>query len=516
MKQFLLLFSTFACIQSGLQGQTIIPLADELILPQYAYFGGVSNAHRVPFACRLKLTGLVATGVYRYQVGLSSNAGLTAPPATGQQAPGQMYRINNAVNPNYGHITGFTVNKSIAGSALQNDQMNALFTTSFSGSFTADAAGVYTGWFAAVPIGAAGQAKNTDAYFYVQLSGAGNTTFTQSYRTTSTIRLLDYTNDATGCTPLLGTSNVGGEKMVTLYDNTAGTGRPLYCTFTENNNNPAAATPGALNEGTLWNNPVLYPTIDGVSGSWAAIIPNSLSGGVKAINFLNIADASTVPLSNSPTPNISSSGTWNGVATASPAGDSTSPITINSIAAATLPVNLLHFTAKSTGEGIYLQWTTAQEVNNKYFEVRRAGQDGRTFEPIGKVLGSNNSQVNKQYQFVDRTPFTGVNYYQLAQVDVDGKTNFSRTVAIKNGVTGKSIKLVSSSSAELVVSVHLPEAQVGSIVFTDIVGRVVYNRSVSLIRGENLVRVPLTAHHLQTGVLSFSGGNERMTLKLIR
>ncbi len=328
-----------------------IPVSDELILPQYAYYGGVSNAHRVPFACRLKLTGLTPNGNYRYMTGLSSNPNLTF--GAGNQAPGQMYRINNTSNT-YGFITGFTVNKAIGGSGpLQNDMMYTAFTNSYYGSFTADASGNYTGWFSAVPTGGTGQAKNSNAYFYVQTSAAGGTSFTTSYRTTSTITLLDYTNDATGCTPLLGTSDVGGEKMVTIYNNTASAGRPLYCTFTESNNNPGATPAGALTEGSLWNNPAIYPVVDGVSGSWAAIVPNSLIDGVKAINFLNIADASVITLSNAPRPNTSEDGRWYGVNTANPAGDSTAPIRINSIA-----VPVFYPITSNTDLSLISNWTS--------------------------------------------------------------------------------------------------------------------------------------------------------------
>ncbi len=305
--------------------QTVIPVGDELILPQYAYFGGTSVgvAHRMPFVCRLKLTGLTASTTYRYMTGMSSINNLAT------QAPGNMYRINNA-SGTFGFVTGFAVTKAINSTELNNDEMRT-DATSRHGRFTTDASGNYTGWFASVPTNSTGQSNGSDVYMYLNLNAGGaSTTLTQSYRTTSTVKLLNYSSvpgNAAGCTALLGTSDVGAEKMVTIYDNTAGTGRPLYCTFTENNNSG-----GALNEATLWTNPNIYGFVDGVNGSWAAIVPNSLSGGVKAINFLDIATGNAITLSNSPKPNTSNNGSWNGISTANPAGDSTVPIKINSIA----------------------------------------------------------------------------------------------------------------------------------------------------------------------------------------
>jgi hypothetical protein len=251
--------------------QTVIPTEDELVLPQYAYYGGtgVGVANRMPLVVRLKLTGLTPGATYRYFTGMSNNAAATA------QTPGNMYRINNGLSvQGYGHITGFAVTKAINSTELNFDEMQTGTTPSRHARFNADANGNYTGWFACVPVGnAAQQPIGGDVYFYVQMNDGGSgTTLNKSYRTTSTIKLLNYSStpgDANGCTALIGTSDVGDEKMVAIYDNTAGTGRPLYCTFTENNNNE-----GNLNESFLWTNPVIYPAVDGKSGSWAAIIPN--------------------------------------------------------------------------------------------------------------------------------------------------------------------------------------------------------------------------------------------------
>jgi hypothetical protein len=494
---------------AALQAQTVIPASDELLLPQYAYYGGTTASHRVPFLCRLKITGLTPGSTYRYFTGMSSNASATT------QTPGNMYRINNGVSGNgFGHITGYTANKAINSSEINNDEMQTAFTSGASrhGRFTADGSGSYTGWFASGPVGnAAQQANGTDVYFYVQLNDGGSgTTLFQSFRTTSTIKLLNYSSvagDPTGCTPLLGTSTVGDEKIVAIYDNATGTGRPLYCTFTENNNQG-----GALSEGTIWNNPVIYPAVDAVSGSWAAIIPNNLSGGVKAINFLNIPDAS--PVLNSP--NISNDGTWNGVSTVNPAGDSTKPIVINSIAGGSLPVNLLSFRGQSVKEGVRLFWETAQEVNNKKFEINRATSDGN-FRTIGTIDAvAEQSSINR-YQFVDPNPVSGVNYYQLRQVDVDGRSKTYKTIAVRFGDGQNSIRMIQSGSAEVVVSVSVADDTKGQLVYTDMLGNVLYNQPVTLREGENTIRIPVPAQRAKMAVVSFvASEGARMNLKVLR
>ena len=520
---FCLAFFSMAGIARA-QQNVVIPTSGELILPQYAYWGGTTNAHRIPFVCRLTLTGLAANATYRFQSGMSSNPNLTALPTTGQQAPGHMYRIINTAGT-YGHIVGLTVNKSTAGNVLGSDILYTIFTTSYSGSFTTDASGSYTGWFSAVPTGssaASGQnPKGGDVYFYVQISGAGNTTFSTSLRTTSTIKLLDYSsvaNDPAGCTPLLGTSDVGNEKMVVIYDNTTATGRPLYCTFTENNNCAACSPAGQLTESaSLYTNPIIYGAVDGVSGSWAAIIPNTLTGGVKAINYLNIADATPITLSTGSATNTSADGIWNGVSTANPAGDSTRPIVINSIQGTLLPVNMLSFKGVSAKEGIKLIWTTSQEINNRHFEIMRAGRDGR-YQAIGRVNAMEMPGLLNEYSYIDRQPLNGINFYQLKQVDKDGTTTLSKVITVDNqNARKKMMRVVSQNPAELVVGITADDAAAGRLMFSDASGRILYSKQVTLTAGENAFTIPVAQTALQMGVLTFSSAKgDMMQLKIIR
>jgi hypothetical protein len=491
--------------------QIIIPTTNELVLPQYAYYGGVAGAisNRMPVACRLTLTGLLPGGTYRYFTGMSNN------PTAATQTPGNLYRINNSESNNgFGHITGFAVTKAINSTEINNDEM-LTSNTSRHGRFNADGSGSYTGWFACVPVGQVTQQPiGSDVYFYVQLND-GNTGLTlfQSFRTTSTIKLLNYSSvpgDATGCTGLIGTSDVGDEKMVAIYDNTAATGRPLYCTFTENNNNG-----GALNEGNLWTNPVLYPAVDGVSGSWAAIIPNTLVGGIKAINFLNISDGSAVILSNAPAANTSADGSWNGVSTTNPTGDSSRPITINSVAGSALPITLLSFNGQVTKEGVRLFWETSQEINNKFFEINRAGSDG-TFRKIGHMDAVSVPTLTNRYQLVDANPVAGINYYQLKQVDVDGRYATFKTIAVRFGDALNTMRLIQSGNSELVVSVSVAEGKRGQMVYTDMVGNILYNQPVTLREGANTIRIPVVAQRGNMAVISLVVNGERMNLKVLR
>ena len=101
-----------------------------------------------------------------------------------------------------------------------------------------------------------------------------------------------------------------------------------------------------------------------------------------------------------------------------------------------LPVNLLSFSGKQAGDKVELNWSTAQEQNNKEFEIQYSAT-GASFEPIGKVPGKGNTNSLSQYSFNTFRYTTGKNYYRLKQVDLDGRSTLSRIVMVDVAAQGK-------------------------------------------------------------------------------
>lgn len=95
-----------------------------------------------------------------------------------------------------------------------------------------------------------------------------------------------------------------------------------------------------------------------------------------------------------------------------------------------LPVTLLYFRGASQARGVKLQWATATETSNRYFEVEKSS-DGITFLPLGQVEGAGQSLVQRQYAFLDRQPVSGTVYYRLRQVDFDHTYSYSRIIAVR-------------------------------------------------------------------------------------
>jgi hypothetical protein len=91
-----------------------------------------------------------------------------------------------------------------------------------------------------------------------------------------------------------------------------------------------------------------------------------------------------------------------------------------------VPVTWLSFNATLENKVVLLNWKTATEANSSHFEIERS-INGYQFEKIGTVRAAGNSNTITSYDFTDRLPVKGMNYYRLKQVDLDGSFLYSET-----------------------------------------------------------------------------------------
>lgn len=102
------------------------------------------------------------------------------------------------------------------------------------------------------------------------------------------------------------------------------------------------------------------------------------------------------------------------------AGCTTPPTSCGS----TIPIKLIDFRATTHSCNIELNWQTASEVNNDGFEIQTS-QDGETWQSLGWVDGNLNTNMISKYEFTTDKILSGINYFRLKQVDLDGKYEYS-------------------------------------------------------------------------------------------
>ncbi len=96
-------------------------------------------------------------------------------------------------------------------------------------------------------------------------------------------------------------------------------------------------------------------------------------------------------------------------------------------------VDLLKFTARSSGGNIILDWQTISETNLRQFVVERKTVNG-SFMEVGTVQ----PREDKNYEYVDQTAFKTYDQlyvYRLRIVDNDGSVSYSGEIAVPHNVS---------------------------------------------------------------------------------
>lgn len=100
------------------------------------------------------------------------------------------------------------------------------------------------------------------------------------------------------------------------------------------------------------------------------------------------------------------------------------------ISGSVFPVEWLSFSAKEYQGDALIDWVTASELNNEFFEVQRS-LDGRAYQTLGRVEAIGNSNTSTSYRFIDKNILslnTNKFLYRIKQVDFDGILSYSPQV----------------------------------------------------------------------------------------
>jgi len=189
-----------------------------------------------------------------------------------------------------------------------------------------------------------------------------------------------------------------------------------------------------------------------------------------------------------------------------------------------LPVTLINYTAKAEGNYAKLQWQTSVETNNKGFEIYRAvesekqkaeSKENTTFVKIGEVSApvTHNTQPVTQYNFTDKTPLNGNNYYKLVQVDNNGKATELgvRTVAFNFPLS--TFNLYPNPTTNK-ITVTFNQGKYHLLTLSDNLGKVLQQQSIG-VQSVDVV-VDLTTYPIGIYFITLQSANESITKKVIK
>ncbi len=170
-----------------------------------------------------------------------------------------------------------------------------------------------------------------------------------------------------------------------------------------------------------------------------------------------------------------------------------------------LPIKLIYFTAKKTKKGILLKWATASEINNDLFILEKSNRD-MNFENLSIITGSGNSNSIIEYEYLDKTPTSGLNYYKLIQQDFNGERTDEGIVSssyetkinyriVNDQLEISSIKTtdavtidVYNSIGQKVKTINTIESNKIIVDLSDLPGKVIYLIKIKTSDNESLIK----------------------------
>lgn len=154
-----------------------------------------------------------------------------------------------------------------------------------------------------------------------------------------------------------------------------------------------------------------------------------------------------------------------------------------SITAIDLPLTFTAFSGAAMGMNNQLEWTVADEYNNKGFTIERSYGDQSGFTSIGFMPSISTSFHSfASYSFTDSLVDLGrgTALYRLQQTDLDGKSTYSGIIAIGRMASNKLVQYLSVSGNTLFIRINSGNGASPplSLQILDMAGRLVVAREV--------------------------------------
>ncbi|UEG49641.1 T9SS type A sorting domain-containing protein [Ferruginibacter lapsinanis] len=101
------------------------------------------------------------------------------------------------------------------------------------------------------------------------------------------------------------------------------------------------------------------------------------------------------------------------------------------IVSGTVPVNWESLvTATIHDHRSIISWSVSSQINNAKFIIEHS-IDGIHFKVAGELIGSESTQAEMKYEYVDPAPNQGNNYYRIKQIDNNGEYRYSNVAYVR-------------------------------------------------------------------------------------
>lgn len=185
-----------------------------------------------------------------------------------------------------------------------------------------------------------------------------------------------------------------------------------------------------------------------------------------------------------------------------------------------LPVKLGDFSVVKNGNNALLKWVTSSEFDVSHFEIERS-YDGINFTTVGNKQATGNSASDISYDFSDPISVSsGIIYYRLKSLDIDGKASYSKIVSLKlnGGFVKRFTTYPNPFTSNLKVELNADQSEVVNLRISNATGQVVLNKNISVQKGSNVIVLSSEIANLKPGIhiVEISSASGKFSEKVIK
>lgn len=226
------------------------------------------------------------------------------------------------------------------------------------------------------------------------------------------------------------------------------------------------------------------------NGTWVALGGSTVTATlVSSPTWVRLAGLVTLPVTGFPVTNLRLS-INDGITNVCGNDFAIDDINISACASGgPLPVDFSNVSAQQRGAGVAINWSTASETNNKYFDIEKSIDAGKSWGLVTSLTTSGiNSSVKKEYGVIDQKPVGGLNYYRIKQVDFDGNFKYSKTVFAKISID-KTVASVNKNPFVNNISVNFLSKNMQRVTLSlfDVTGKLIASNRTSISNGTSTV-----------------------------
>ncbi len=187
-------------------------------------------------------------------------------------------------------------------------------------------------------------------------------------------------------------------------------------------------------------------------------------------------------------------------------------ITENSDPANPLPVDLISFIAEESASSVYLNWSTASQLNFSHFEVEHS-INATEWSVLTEIQGEGTTNDLMTYTYTHSLPHNGKNYYRLRMVDLDATFEYSHIESVQvNARNTFSVSPNPSKGGVVKYELNFIPSEGDRLIVYDLMGGFVLSDKVSLMEQAFVLPNSLAKG---TYLVRYKGQNVNQVVRLI-